>query len=233
MSLQDKINFLKNLEKQKITIEQYQARGLVATFEQEEELRNLLIEIAENERLDGITETYECMFMNEETTMSYIVQNEVIRGNIKRLNKELDFVIYFDKDEDLPHVPYIKCEFSDFVMVDKLVRIFCEELMLSEVYEIPKYSSPECPFLNDNVYHKIKSSAKLAGATVEVKDDRVFINFPYTEDYIEIYAPNEYGYRCVYAVIDGYGDPLGDPKNNTDAIILDNVLDAINDIVFR
>ena len=235
MSLLDKINFLKNLEQQKITIEQYQAKRLVATFEQEENLRNLLIEIAENERLDGITETYECMFMNEETIMSYTVQNEVIRGNIKRLNKELDFVIYFDKDEDAPHVPYIKCEFSDFVMVDKLVRIFCKELMLSEYHKIdnektPNKLSSECPFLNDEFYYEIKHKAEQIGAKVISQKDCLYINFPLSskDEHIEIYAPDENGYRNMYHVFDGYGDPLGNPDCISDRMILNEVLNIIN-----
>ena len=227
MSLQDKINFLKNLEQQNITVEEYHAKRLVATFEQEEQLRNLLIEVYNNELLDGITENYECLYLGQETKMSYTTINQVVRGNIKRLNKELDFTIYFDEDVDAPHVPYIKCEFSDFVMVDQLVRIFCEKLMFSNFYSASEHNVFQpCPFLKDTVYYEIKHTAEQVGGEVQVKEDRLVINLPNSEDeqYIEIFEPNDEGYRCVYSVIDGYGYPLGDPEDNTDCIILQEVL---------
>ena len=243
MSLLNKIEYLQNLEQQNKYFEQELARSIAITFTEEKELYNVLVEVAQNTKLEGIYETYEYEFQTLPTTLSYKVVDGALHVKFTQADKELRFTLFYNEDEELPWISYLATDFYDYVATEELVRTFCEKLILGDEYFIdlsdPAFGiapsnlkwerDPECEFLNPSAYEMIKNAVLANNGQIATDAKLVTIIFPDTEfnEKIEIYAPDEDNYRSVYHIFDGAGFPLGHETNNTDEVILKEVLNVI------
>ena len=243
MSLLNKIEYLQNLEQQNKYFEQELARSIAITFTEEEELYNVLVEVAQNPKLDEIYETYEFEYQTLPTTLSYKVADGALHVKFTRADKELRFTLFYNEDEELPWVSYLATDFYDYVATEELIRTFCEKLILGDEYFINLSDStfgiaptnlkwehdPECDFLNPSAYEMIKNAVLANNGQIATDTKLVTIVFPDTEfnEKIEIYAPDKNNYRSVYHIFDGAGFPLGHETNNTDEVILKEVLNVI------
>ena len=249
MSLLNKIEYLQNLKQQNKYFEQELARSIAITFTEESELYNILVEVAQNPKLDGIYETYEFEYQTLPTTLSYKVTDGALHVKFAQVDKELRFTLFYNKDEELPWVSYLATDFYDYVATEELVRTFCEKLILGDDYFIdlsdPVFGiapsnlkwerNPECDFLNPSTYEVIKNAVLANNGQITSNSKLVTIVFPNTvfDEKIEIYAPNENNYRSLYHIFDGAGFPLGHETNNTDEIILKEVLNVISNLNFN
>lgn len=249
MSLLDKIEYLQNLKQQNKYFEQELARSIAITFTEEEELYNILVEIAQNTKLEGIYETYEFEYQTLPTTISYKVADGALHAKFEQADRELRFTLFYNEDEELPWVSYLATDFYDYVATEELLRTFCEKLILGDNYFInlsdPAFSiaptnlkwerDPECDFLNPSTYEMIKNAVLANNGQIASDAKQVTIVFPDTvfDQKIEIYAPDEDNYRSLYHIFDGAGFPLGHETNNTDEIILKEVLNVISNLNYN
>ena len=241
MSLLDKIEYLQNLKQQNRYLEQEIARSVVIQFTEEPELLNILVEVDKNPKLNGIYETYEFEYQTIHTTLSYKIVSGTLHVKFSQNDKELRFTLFFNREEDEIWVDNLTTDFYDYVAIEELIRIFCEKLILGDEYfidlsdyEVDPFTT-ECDFLNSSAYEMIKNAVIANNGQIATDSKLVTIVFPNTvcDEKIEIYAPDEDNYRSVYHIFDGAGFPLGHETNNTDDIILKEVLKVIANLDFN
>lgn len=245
MSLLDKIEYLQNLKQQNRYLEQEIARSVVIQFTEEPELLKILVEVDKNPKLNGIYETYEFEFQTLPTTLSYKIVGGTLHVKFSQNNKELKFTLFFNREENEVWVDNLTTDFYDYVAIEELIRIFCEKLILGDEYfidlsdyEVDPFTTKlttECNFLNPSAYEMIKNAVIANNGQIATDSKLVTIVFPNTvcDEKIEIYAPDEDNYRSVYHIFNGAGFPLGHKTNNTDDIILKEVLKVIANLDFK
>lgn len=136
MSLLNKIEYLQNLKQQNKYFEQELARSIEITFTEEEELYNILLEVAQNTKLEGIYETYEFKYQTLPTTLSYKIADGALHVKFEQADRELRFTLFFNENEELPWISYLATDFYDYVATEELVRTFCQKLILGDEYFI-------------------------------------------------------------------------------------------------